>query len=281
MSKNENKTFLKKKRKIEHSQEGGEGMKVKSMEIYEDKIPKYNNLKIKKEENIFIKKISNGLGKINPQENKKYKEKVNLYDKYEKILKNEDNLIYIIDYVKAIPSKEYDKYWPKLLNYYFIKISHQNFINEETEKSLLHFKEIVSVVKYNYIIYEMELENNILEYVHYLHIKFLTPFNISASIFNDFSILLGKSIEDINLILYGFYGGHKTVLRIYTYINRNKNSNLPVIKKDIGKINALIKEYNDLYNFDIKQLNKEDINILNIDDLLPEDKFSSDDLFKN
>ena len=120
MSKNEDKTFLKKKRKIEHSNEGIEEKKVKSVEVYEDKIPKYNNLKIKKEENIFIKKIS---GKINPQENKKYKEKVNLYDKYEKNLKNEDNLIYIIDYVKAIPSKEYDKYWPKLLNYYFILTS--------------------------------------------------------------------------------------------------------------------------------------------------------------
>ena len=187
MSKNEDKTFLKKKRKIEHSNEGIEEKKVKSVEVYEDKIPKYNNLKIKKEENIFIKKIS---GKINPQENKKYKEKVNIYDKYEKNLKNEDNLLYIIDYVKAIPSNEYDKYWPKLLNYYFIKKSHENIINEETENCLLHFKEIVSVVKYNYIIYEMELENNILEYVHYLHIKFLTPFNISADKFNDFSIIL-------------------------------------------------------------------------------------------
>ena len=91
MSKNEDKTFLKKKRKIEHSNKGIEGKKVKSVEVYEDKIPKYNNLKIKKEENIFIKKIS---GKINPQENKKYKEKVNIYDKYEKNLKNEDKTIF-------------------------------------------------------------------------------------------------------------------------------------------------------------------------------------------
>ena len=275
MSKNEDKTILKKKRKREHSIEG---IEKKSVEIYDDKIPKYNNLKIKKEENIFIKKIS---GKPNLLENKKYKEKVNLYDKYEKNLKNKDNLIYIIDCVKAIPSNEYDKNWPKLLNYYFIKKSHENFINEETEKCLIHFKEIVSVVKYNYIIYEMELDNNIIEYIHYIHIKFKTPFNISANKFYDFSILLGKSIEDINKILYGFYGGHKTVLRIYTYINRNKNSYLPEIKEDIKNINALIKEYNDLYNYDIKQLNKEDINILNIDELLPEDKFSSDDLFKN
>lgn len=276
MSKKENKSFLKKKRNREPlSEEIVKYVDKKKGKSYDNKISVKYKSNNKVNENDQVK---SSMHKIS-EENKKYKDKYNLLEQYQKNIKNKLNLKYIIHYVKAISSTEYNNNWPKLLNYYFIKISNENFINEETEKSLIHFKEIISCIKYNYIIYEIELENNIVEYVHYLHIKFKTPTNISATKFSDFSILLSKDIEDVNLILYGFYGGHKTVLRIYTYINRNKNTCLPMIKKEIEGINSIIKEYNDVYQLDIKLLDKGNINILNIDDLLPEDKFTSDDIF--
>ena len=307
MSKDGNNTLLKKKRNknqnIEELIKDYNKKKItgESFEIYDNQIPQYNNSnkelesdneedkvpkkkkKLNKSNNsekqIKENKLEENISKDNiSEENKKYKEKVELLERYKKNLKNKKNLVYILDYVKAKSSMEY-KNWPKRLNYNFIKISSENYINEETEKCLIHFKEIINFVKYNYVIYEIELENNIIEYVHYLHIKLKTAITISVKKFYDFSIILSKDIKDINLILCGIYGGHKTVLRIYTYINRNKNTYFPMIIEDIKRMNSIITSYNDIYKYNIKEISKENINILNLDNILPEDKFSSEELF--
>ena len=296
MSKDGDNTLLKKKRNknqnIEELIKDYNKKKItgESFEIYDNQVPQYNNSnkelesdneedkvpkkkkKLNKSNNsekqIKENKLEENISKDNiSEENKKYKEKVELLERYKKNLKNKKNLVYILDYVKAKSSKEY-KNWPKRLNYNFIKISSENYINEETEKCLIHFKEIINFVKYNYVIYEIELENNI-----------ITAITISVKKFYDFSIILSKDIKDINLILCGFYGGHKTVLRIYTYINRNKNTYFPMIIEDIKRMNSIITSYNDIYKYNIKEISKENINILNLDNILPEDKFSSEELF--
>ena len=130
MSKDGDNTLLKKKRNknqnIEELLKDYNKKKItgESFEIYDNQIPQYNNSnkelesdneedkvpkkkkKLNKSNNsekqIKENKLEENISKDNiSEENKKYKEKVELLETYKKNLKNKENLVYILDYVKA------------------------------------------------------------------------------------------------------------------------------------------------------------------------------------